>query len=1414
EITITPATCYQIASVLVDDVDVTATVIAANGVYTFENVIANHTIAATFEQITYTITATAGEGGTITATSAVNCGDDKEITIVPATCYHIASVLVDDVDVTATVIAANGVYTFENVTANHTIAATFAINTYNITTTVEGNGTINGESTANCGDNKSYTIAPANTCYRIASFTVDNVDAFTDLDENGVYAMQNITADHVLAATFEQITYTITATAGENGTITETSEVNCGVNKEITITPATCYQIASVLVDDVDVTATVIAANGVYTFENVTADHTIAATFEQITYTITVYVGENGTITPNDEGGVTVNCGESKAFTIAANEHYRIASVAVDDADVTSELVDGVYTFVNVTSNHTIAATFEAIPVYTITATADENGTITPAEATVEEGGNADFTIAANEGYRIASVIVDGEFNVTSEVIANNGVYRFTNVIANHTIAAAFEVIPATTYTITAIAGENGTITPNGEVVVTEGATQAFTIVANEGYRIASVMVDEVESIASLVEGVYTFENVMANHTIAATFEVIPATTYTITATAGENGTITPNGEVVVTEGATQAFTIVANEGYRIASVMVDEVESIASLVEGVYTFENVTADHTIAATFEAIPTYTLTIHYVFADNTPAAEDHVETLVEGAEYSVASPAVTGYTADQLVVEGTMPANDVVVNVTYTINTYTITATAGDNGTITPNGEVVVNYGVTQDFTIEANDGYRIMSVLVDGAEAISELVEGVYTFTNVAENHTIAATFVSEAANTYTITATASENGTITPSGVIEVVEGESKSFTIEAAAGYHIVSVMVDETENVTEQLVNGVYTFENVTANHTIAAAFAINNYMITATAGDNGTITPAQVSVNHGASQEFTILANEGYRIASVIVDETEDVTAEVVDNVYTFTNVTADHTIAATFEEIPVTTYTITATAGTNGTINPEGEVTVTAGENKEFTITANEGYRIASVIVDETEDVTAQLVEGVYTFVNVTANHTIAATFEEIPATTYTITATAGANGTINPAGEVTAEEGEDVEFTITANEGYRIASVMVDETEDVTEELVEGVYTFVNVTANHTIAATFEEIPVNTYTITLTVGEHGSVTPSGENGIVTITEGEDITFTITPDEGYLIGGLIVDETPVYCDVEGDVVNFNDVNANHTIEVVFTEISATTYTITATAGANGTITPAGEVTVPAGENKEFTIVANEGYRIASVIVDADTDDEEDVTDALENGVYTFENVTANHTIHATFEDATVPNTHTVTITVGEHGTVTASDEDDNEIAIVDGAITVNHGDDLYLEITPDENYKVETLAVNGVEYELDEEDELGLILPMLEITEDMAVSVTFTSVIAAEMFEAGSMTVYPNPNNGMFSIDFSNIEGAATYQIINANGAVVETRDINVMNGATMNFSHDLRPGTYFVRIINGDKVYVEQIVVE
>jgi len=88
----------------------------------------------------------------------------------------------------------------------------------------------------------------------------------------------------------------------------------------------------------------------------------------------------------------------------------------------------------------------------------------------------------------------------------------------------------------------------------------------------------------------YTFT---ADTTVYAIWEDIP--TYTITATAGAGGSISPSGSVTVNHGDSQTFTITPNSGYSIADVKVDNASQgkITS-----YTFDNVTADHTISVTF------------------------------------------------------------------------------------------------------------------------------------------------------------------------------------------------------------------------------------------------------------------------------------------------------------------------------------------------------------------------------------------------------------------------------------------------------------------------------------------------------------------------------------------------------------------------------------------------------------------------------------------------------------------------------------------------------------------------------------------------------------------------------------------------------------------------------------------------
>lgn len=104
-----------------------------------------------------------------------------------------------------------------------------------------------------------------------------------------------------------------------------------------------------------------------------------------------------------------------------------------------------------------------------------------------------------------------------------------------------------------------------------------------------------------------------------------------------------------------------------------------------------------------------------------------------------------------------------------------------------------------------------------------------------------------------------------------------------------------------------------------------------------------------------------------------------------------------------------------------------------------------------------------------------------------PIVKHTITATAGANGSISPSGNVEVVEGADQTFTITANEGYEIESLKVDGAAVSTATS----YTFPNVRAAHTIEATFKQ--------KITV-EKPSIGKQPQN--VSVKAGEQATFTV------------------------------------------------------------------------------------------------------------------------------------------------------------------------------------------------------------------------------------------------------------------------------------------------------------------------
>ena len=298
--------------------------------------------------------------------------------------------------------------------------------------------------------------------------------------------------------------------------------------------------------------------------------------------------------------------------------------------------------------------------------------------------------------------------------------------------------------------------------------------------------------------------------------------------------------------------------------------------------------------------------------------------------------------------------------------YSMTASAGAGGSVSPGGTFYAEQGSDQTFTIIPAPGYRVAGVTVDGS-SVGAVTR--YTLNDIAVAHSISATFA-VIQGTCTITASAGANGSIAPSPSTMVDYGSARTFTITPNNGYKVASVTVDGTA-----LANPVtsYTFTDVTANHSISATFAIKTFTITASAGANGSISPSpSATVGYGGAQTFTITPRAGYHVASVTIDGTA-LSNPVTSN--TFRNVTTNHSISATFA---ANAFTITSSAGTNGSISPSPSAVVNNGANQTFTITPNSGYRVASVTVDGSSVGAVTT----YTFTGITANHTIAAAFTQ------------------------------------------------------------------------------------------------------------------------------------------------------------------------------------------------------------------------------------------------------------------------------------------------------------------------------------------------------------------------------------------------------------------------------------------------
>jgi hypothetical protein len=461
-------------------------------------------------------------------------------------------------------------YTFSNITTGHTISAAFTTATYSINAAAGSGGSINpsGTTIVTHGTSRTYTITPV-TGYKISDVKVDNVT----VGNVSSYTFSNITSNHSISATFVIITYTLTSFTGNGGIISSggINTVDYGSSKTFIITPNTGYYISDVKVDN-----TSIGPVSSYTFSNVTSNHSISATFSLLTFTLTSEAGEGGSVTP--AGALTVNYGSSSTFTITPDIGFLISDVKIDN--VSAGAISS-YTFENITSGHILSVTFTPIT-FTIKGGSKSGGSISsPGTTTVNYGTDKVFIFTPDIGYQVEDVMVD------NKSVGPLSSYTFSNITQNHEISASFSVI---TYTITAATNPGGSVNPAGNSVVNYGSDLIYNFAPDYGYRISDIKVNSI-SVGAVPS--YTFDNITSDQNISVTFSLIP--TYTISAGAGEGGSITPSGSVILFEGSDQSYKITPSPDYRILDVVVDD-NSLGAINE--FMLSNITSNHTLSVRF------------------------------------------------------------------------------------------------------------------------------------------------------------------------------------------------------------------------------------------------------------------------------------------------------------------------------------------------------------------------------------------------------------------------------------------------------------------------------------------------------------------------------------------------------------------------------------------------------------------------------------------------------------------------------------------------------------------------------------------------------------------------------------------------------------------------------------------------
>ncbi len=557
----------------------------------------------------------------------------------------------------------------------------------------------------------------------------------------------------------------------------------------------------------------------------------------------------------------------------------------------------------------------------------------------------------------------------------------------------------------------------------------------------------------------------------------------------------------------------------------------------------------------------------------------------------------------------------------------VTFILGDGGSsMTPTaGEKAYTSGTTVFVNAIAASGYQFSSWTSTTDSITFDSASSALTNAHINGEGTIEANFVAvQQTQNYQVTFNLGAGGSsMSPTAGTQQTYsgGASVPISAVAASGYQFSSwtssgtISFDSAASIlTTAHVNGA---GSITAN--FVATQPTQNYQVNWNLGAGGyTMSPTGTYSYAGGSLIAVFAApNSGYQF-SYWGSSTTFITFDSVTSASTTAHINGAGSVTANF--IPVQTgqnYQVTFSTnggGSSSTTSPSGTKTYAAGTVVPILATADSGYLFSSW--SSTGAISIDSSTSASTNARINGEGSIIANFiVPQPTQNYPVTFNLGTGGaSMSPSGTQTYAGGSAVTISAAAASGYQFHSWT--STGAISFDSATSSSTIVHINSAGSVTANFVATETGqNYQVTFNLGAGGlSINPTGTQ---TYAAGSTVAISTIPASGYKFAGwtsagTISFDSAALASTNAHISSDGTITANFALDQVH---------ITATAGANGVISPSGLVAVNRGADQTFTITPNSGYVVASLMVDG--------VSAGYGQSYTFTAVTADHTIAVTF-----------------------------------------------------------------------------------------------------------------------------------------------------------------------------------------